>query len=279
MPITPPMNRVSAPLRIAAFVLLAGTLAFLPACTAVTSDNKPGADTQWISNGQSVAGLSVVLPDPVRNGPLPALEAIPAVPPALLVEVRQGLAIRSKPGGGSVVGFMPAASAQFGFRTYAWVIETSRHGRFGRVPIPYSRRTGTGWIPLKGLRRLHTAITVRADLSEHRITVERLGRVVFRTSAATGAPGTPTPPGRYFVTDRVPFARGSRYGSFAFGISNYQYRLPAGWQGGSQLAIHGTNAPSSIGHSVSTGCLRVSERALALLKPLLRLGTPVIIQR
>ena len=55
--------------------------------------------------------------------------------------------------------------------------------------------------------------------------------------------------------------------------------LPAGWSGGNQLAIHGTNDPSSIGTSASAGCLRVSARALERLKSLLRLGTPVVITR
>jgi lipoprotein-anchoring transpeptidase ErfK/SrfK len=174
---------------------------------------------------------------------------------------------------------MPAASPQFGFRTYAWVMRVSANGKYGRVPVPYSSRGGAGWIALRGLDRSHTRITVVADLSRHLITVERSGEVIARMKAATGAPWTPTPIGRYFVSDRVPFYRGSVYGSFAFGISGYQYRLPAGWHGGSQLAVHGTNAPGSIGLSVSAGCLRVSERNLAILKPLLRLGTPVIIQR
>jgi lipoprotein-anchoring transpeptidase ErfK/SrfK len=198
--------------------------------------------------------------------------------PALLVEVTHGLPITSKPGRGHQVGSMPSASPQFGFGTYAWVLSVSPNGRYGRVPVPYSSRGGTGWIALRGLHRLHTKISVHADLSRHQITVERLGRVILRMKAATGAAWTPTPTGRYFVTDLVPFSRGSSYGSFAFGISNYQYRLPAGWHGGSQLAIHGTNDPGSIGRSVSAGCLRVSERSLALLKPLLRLGTPVVIR-
>ncbi|MCD6020371.1 MAG: L,D-transpeptidase catalytic domain, partial [Actinomycetia bacterium] len=44
-----------------------------------------------------------------------------------------------------------------------------------------------------------------------------------------------------------------------------------------QLAIHGTNNPSSIGQSVSAGCIRVSETTLDRLLPLLEYGTPVII--
>jgi lipoprotein-anchoring transpeptidase ErfK/SrfK len=79
------------------------------------------------------------------------------------------------------------------------------------------------------------------------------------------------------VTDRVPFSAGSALGSFAFGISGIQPHLPAGWSGGNQLAIHGTNEPWSIGTSASAGCVRVSESALQRFEPLLRLGTPVVI--
>ena len=179
---------------------------------------------------------------------------------------------------GTQVGMMPAGSLQLGSPTFAWVISVTPNGRYGRVPIPYTGRAGTGWIRLRGLHRSHTWITVLADLSKHLIEVKRRGKVILRIRAATGAPGTPTPTGKYFVTDRVPFSAGSPYGTFAFGISGVQPRLASHWPR-NQLAIHGTNAPSSIGRSLSSGCLRVSERSLAALKPLLQLGTPVIIQR
>jgi lipoprotein-anchoring transpeptidase ErfK/SrfK len=120
-------------------------------------------------------------------------------------------------------------------------------------------------------------VRVEVDLSLHQVTVRRSGKVLFRAPGATGAPSSPTPVGEYFVTDRVPFSAGSALGSFAFGISGIQPRLPAGWSGGNQLAIHGTNNPSSIGQSVSAGCVRVSETTLARLLPLLGYGTPVII--
>ena len=117
---------------------------------------------------------------------------------------------------------------------------------------------------------------MHADLSERRITVTKFGRVLFGMPAAIGSGGSPTPPGEYFVTDRIAFSRGY-LGTFAFGISGIQPKLPPGWSGGNQLAIHGTNSPSSIGTPASAGCLRVSERSLDRLKPLLRLGTPVIV--
>jgi lipoprotein-anchoring transpeptidase ErfK/SrfK len=198
--------------------------------------------------------------------------------PALLVHVRHDIRVTSRPGGGKAVGIMPDGSKYYGFPIVAWVIERSVDGRYGLVTLPYSGSNRTGWIALRGLRPETTPITVVADLSRHEVTVERLDEVILRFPAATGAPGSRTPPGRYFVTDRVPFARGSFYGSFAFGISGIQTDLPPGWAGGNQLAIHGTNSPGTIGLSVSAGCLRVSEYALGKLRPLLKLGTPVVIK-
>jgi lipoprotein-anchoring transpeptidase ErfK/SrfK len=198
--------------------------------------------------------------------------------PSLLVSLMHDLRATSRPGGGHVVGYVPAGSKYYRIPTVAWVLQVSANGRFGRVPIPYTTRPRTGWISLKGLRRLHTPYVVYADLSRHLITVRKLGRIVLRTRAATGAPRSPTPSGRYFVTDRVAFNPRGPLGAFAFGISGIQTRLPPGWRGGNQLAIHGTNNPGSIGRSASAGCLRVSRAALERLKRILILGTPVIIQ-
>ena len=173
---------------------------------------------------------------------------------------------------------MPSGSRYYHTPSVAWVLEVSDNGRYGRVPIPYVSKPRTGWISLRGLRRSHTPYSVVADLSAHRLTVQKLDRVLFRVPMATGAPWSPTPPGRYFVTDRVPFAPGGPLGAFAFGISGIQPRLPMGWQGGNQLAIHGTSNPASIGRSASAGCLRVARTVLERLKRILKLGTPVVIR-
>lgn len=196
----------------------------------------------------------------------------------LLVEVEAAMPITARPGGGRVVGTMPAGSRFYGEPTVAWVRDVSDDGRFGLVDVPYVAGRVAGWIRLRGLGSSWTRISVVADLSEHRIEVLRGDVVLFRAPVATGAAVSPTPPGRYFVTDRVPFPGGGALGTFAFGISGIQPNLPPGWSGGDQLAIHGTNAPSTIGTSASAGCLRASERVLDRLLPLLRLGTPVIVR-
>ncbi|MDH4112081.1 MAG: L,D-transpeptidase [Actinomycetota bacterium] len=230
--------------------------------------------------------VSATTPAPESAGLEPAAGvAAPAAPRPdeptghLVVRVQRDLAVRAEPTAKArVVGTMPSGSKYYDVAVSAWVEEVSADGRWGRVEIPYVWPRRHGWIALRGLARHTTDIEVQVDLSEHRITVSKLGRELFAMPAATGTSVSPTPPGEYFVTDRIPFAGGS-LGTFAFGISGIQPNLPPGWTGGNQLAIHGTNAPSSIGRSASAGCLRVSERSLERLKPLLQLGTPVIVVR
>jgi L,D-transpeptidase catalytic domain len=189
-----------------------------------------------------------------------------------------GIDAHASPSRGSrVVGRVVAASKYYGASLVLWVMSVD-HG-WGRVELPYVWPRTSGWIPLDGLSRERTFIHVDVDLSEHRVRVFKHDGLLASAAAAIGAPSSPTPPGHYVVTDRVPFAAGGYLGSFAFGISGIQPRLPAGWSGGNQLAIHGTNAPSSIGTSSSAGCVRVSEATLDALKPLLRPGTPVVIHQ
>jgi lipoprotein-anchoring transpeptidase ErfK/SrfK len=209
--------------------------------------------------------------------------AAPVVQPAakhgteLVALIPRRLPILARPGAGPVVGWMPAFSPGFRQRTHALILRRTADHRFGLVRVPYEAGHQVGWIDLSGRSLSRTPIRVDADLSRHLLVVRRRGHVLFRTKAATGAPSTPTPTGRYFVTDRVAFPPSSDYGSFVFGLSGIQPHLPAGWSGGDQLAIHGTNEPWSIGRSVSAGCLRVSEPALQRLKRLLAPGTPVVV--
>lgn len=220
-----------------------------------------------------------------RAGAHPPEEA-PARPdrpePHLLVRARPGLVARARPdGGASVVGTVAHVSRFYHAPLVLWVEEVVRRGDrvWGLIELPYVFPRRDGWIDLQGLERSTTRVTVHVDLSEHEVTVERRGETLFRAPGATGAPVSPTPPGTYVVTDRVPFAAGSYLGTFAFGISGIQPNLPPGWSGGDQLAIHGTNTPWSIGKSVSAGCIRVAEGTIDRLRPLLQQGTPVIIVR
>ncbi len=276
---------------------LATALAGLLTVTTPVAAGLVGDSTAGPARGPRTAETAVAAP---RGGPYPPAPArattqvlaatseeadrarrdTTAPEPYLLVHARPGLGVHRNPWSGSpTVDTVATVSKYYRVPLVLWVEQTSRDGEWGRVELPYVWPRREGWIRLDGLRRETTWVRVEVDLSEHAVRVFKRDDLLFQVPGATGAPASPTPPGDYAVTDRVPFAPGGSLGSFAFGISGIQPRLPAGWSGGDQLAIHGTDSPGSIGQSVSAGCVRVSETSLDRLMPLLRLGTPVVIHR
>ncbi len=234
--------------------------------------------------GQPASGqIETVRPLGAAARVLPRLAIAEAAAPKLrplrcTIVDSAGASVRRWPGG-PALGTMSATSP-LGAHSWSWAVSTTRNHRWGRIVLPWKPNGQTGWIKLSGHTTIRTAIWVRADLSRRTVTLMK-GRgplVVFK--AAIGTSYTPTPTGHFSVTDLV--ATGDPYGPFgwyAFGLSGHQPNLPAGWSGGDQLAIHGTNNPASIGTAASAGCLRVSAAALTTLKRFLRLGTPVVIQR
>jgi lipoprotein-anchoring transpeptidase ErfK/SrfK len=216
------------------------------------------------------------LPEFVRA--LPQAQADERDETALVVEIPYALSITSKPGGGSVVGTMPSY-AKFGARMVAWVQELSKSGRYGKVTVPYTMNPkATGWIKVAGLKKTHIKYSILVDLSKHQLTLSKLGHPVMRVPAATGAPSTRTPPGRYHVADRWTSNPAGSLGAFVFALSGLQVNYPGASSGLYIMAIHGTNNPSTLGQSVSAGCVRVGAKAVQRLIPILRVGTPVVIQ-
>src|SRR5215210_194007 len=136
------------------------------------------------------------------------------------------------------------------------------------------------WVHRKaGLRLRRAAYSLHADLSERRLELHKGGRLIRSISVAIGRPGSETPTGRFAVTDKL---RGGNYGPYygccILALNAHQPRLPAGWQGGNRIAIHGTNSPGSIGSPGSAGCLRAADSDLEVLMRRVPLGTPVFIE-
>lgn len=225
----------------------------------------------------ATAAVPPVAPAPVdvqRRGGVPCAAA------HRIVVVTRESEIRARPATKQRFATLPASSKYLGTPMTAWVQEVSTDGAWGRVSVPWaSSVTRSGWVRLGAFSTRSTHTMVVADLSERRLRVYDRCREVVSVPIAVGRPGSPSPRGRFWVTDRVPVpgSQQGSFGSFAFGLSTIQPNLPAGWTGGNQMAIHGTGAPGSIGQAASAGCLRVSEAALAKLRPRLDLGTPVVI--
>jgi len=164
------------------------------------------------------------------------------------------------------------SSTEFGSpRTFA--LTRAGHGfRVITTELPNGR---TGWVDGGGALLLsRTRVSLDADLSARELRVHFGGRVVSTIRIGIGAPGTPTPTGRFAITDKL---RGSDY-SAAYGccilaLSGHQTNLPAGWTGGDRLAIHG----GTTGGAVSTGCLHAAEGDLRYLMRLVPLGAQIVV--
>ena len=148
-----------------------------------------------------------------------------------------------------------------------------------RVQLPIRPNGATGWVRADRVTLAAVRTRVVVDLSARRLTLFRDGRRVLTATVAVGAPATPTPTGRYYVNQRlIPTDPNGPFGPGAVGISAFSNVL-TGWAQGGPIAIHGTDAPWSIGHDVSNGCIRLPNATLRRVFSAALAGTPVVIQR
>jgi lipoprotein-anchoring transpeptidase ErfK/SrfK len=147
-----------------------------------------------------------------------------------------------------------------------------------RVQLPIRPNGASGFVTLAAVSVYPVRTRIEIDLSEHRLTLFRDGRRVLTTTAGTGAGGTPTPTGLYYVNQKLrPDDPAGAFGPGAIGISAFSPTL-TDWAQGGPVAIHGTNDPTSVGRSVSHGCVRIQNPVLRVLYRAARSGSPVVIR-
>ena len=187
------------------------------------------------------------------------------------------MALRKSPGGDAVALVGP--TTQFGSPRVLNV--AARRGPWLGVVTDEQPNGRLAWVKAKdpALRGSRTNWSLHADLSERSVELRRGGQTVKRLSVAVGTSTSPTPPGRYAVTDKITGSRyGAYYGCCILALTGHQTNPPPGWTGGDRLAIHGTDAPSTIGNAASAGCLRAADADLEVLMRLVPLGAPVIVR-
>jgi hypothetical protein len=198
----------------------------------------------------------------------------------LLARVRPGRApaLLSRPGGRIVA--RAGARTEFGGRRVLAVLR--RRGRWLGVSAPEVGNGRLAWVKADRSKLAfgRTPYTLVARLSRRELYLRRAGRTVRRVKVAVGAPGSPTPTGRFAVTDELPGSRyGGYYGCCVLALSAHQLHTPKDWTAGSRMAIHGTRAPGTVGKAASAGCLRARDRDLRALVRRVPVGTPVVIRR
>jgi hypothetical protein len=204
------------------------------------------------------------------SAPAPARE-----PAFQIAHVHKAIALRARPGGRVV--------ARLGRRTEFGSPETlavvRRRGSWLAV-VSTTRPNGRlAWVRAGSVRLSSTRFSLTLDLSRRRLVLKKGESVLRRMPVGVGRPGSPTPTGRFAVTDELAGASyGPYYGCCIIALSAHQPHLPAGWPGGDRIAIHGTNAPATIGAASSAGCAHARDSDLRVLMRRVPLGTPVFIR-
>jgi hypothetical protein len=145
------------------------------------------------------------------------------------------------------------------------------------IQIEYPARPNgqTGWVPRSALESLHTVdgylLVNRASL---RATLFRDGRAIFSAPIGVGKPSTVTPPGHFYVMDKLITLNDPEYGPYALGTSAYAPTLSE-WPGGGVVGIHGTDEPQLIPGRPSHGCVRMRNADITRLWSLIEVGTPI----
>jgi lipoprotein-anchoring transpeptidase ErfK/SrfK len=121
----------------------------------------------------------------------------------------------------------------------------------------------------------HVSRVVLVSIPDRKLAVIEDGDVVATFSVAVGAEVSPSPTGAFQIVSRVSNPTYYRPGTVI--PSGKDNPVGTRWVGLSQkgYGIHGTNAPRSVGHAASHGCIRLRNRDMEQLFTMVRVGDVV----
>jgi hypothetical protein len=213
-------------------------------------------------------------PKAIGTGERVARVRLPRDADALRIEARR-VSLYDRPQG-RVIGSVDRKT-EFGSPEFLQIV--GRQGEWIAVRHT-SLNDRTAWVKVRpnAFSWHEQAVSLEVDLSERQLRVKAGGARLRQISVAIGAPETPTPPGDYYVTDKLRGADfGPFYGCCILALSGRQPNLPRGWSGGDRLAIHGSPTPTW-GQNVSNGCFHAREADLRYLLRTVPLGTVVTVR-
>ncbi|CAO5248170.1 L,D-TPase catalytic domain-containing protein [Frankia sp. AgKG'84/4] len=145
-----------------------------------------------------------------------------------------------------------------------------------QVLLPVQPNGRTGWLRAAQVRASETPYRIVVSRGRHLLQLYNDGAQVAQVPVAIGTSDTPTPGGRFYLTEllRPPDPSGI-YGPYAFGLSGYSTSMSSFDGHQPVIGIHGTNDPALLGQDVSHGCIRLSNDAITHLAQTVPLGTPV----
>jgi hypothetical protein len=188
--------------------------------------------------------------------------------------------VRAKPSlAGRIVTTLPTGTTD-GTQNIVLVLsrtDISPRQSWYRVRLPILPNNKVGYVrpsDLGGLFIVHTHLYVnRGSMTA---TLKRSGKTIFKTRVGIGKSYWPTPPGEFYIRDKLTKFNTPFYGPVAFGTSARSPTL-TDWPGGGYVGVHGTNQPQIIPGRISHGCIRMRNAAILRLERLMPVGTPLTI--
>jgi lipoprotein-anchoring transpeptidase ErfK/SrfK len=156
-----------------------------------------------------------------------------------------------------------------------FLVEEQR-GDWLKVLLPVRPNGSSGWIRSSDVRLVVNPFRIEVDLSDRRLEVFQGNQLFMEDTVAIGAPGTPTPIGRFYIRVLLqPPTPDTVYGAYAYGLSSHSETLNEFNGGDAEVGIHGNNDTSALGKDVSNGCIRMDNDKITRLTKVLQMGTPV----
>lgn len=217
-----------------------------------------------------------------RSGQVSSTESasppVTGAPAAEIARVRgSGVGLYATPGAARPASTLSSPNAYGAVRV---LLVTGHSGDWLRVLLPTRPNGAQAWVRSSEVTLSSTTWRLVIRLGALRFAVYDGTRTVRTGQIAVGTKDTPTPPGRYYLTELLqsPNPDGD-YGPYAYGLSGHSPTLKHFGGGPAQLAVHGTNDPALLGHRVSHGCIRIRNADITYLAHHLVLGTPVTVTK
>jgi hypothetical protein len=149
-----------------------------------------------------------------------------------------------------------------------------------KVRLPILPNNSTGWVSAYALGTVTPVTThLYVDRETQTLWLQKNGKTIFKTRVGVGktAPGWgPTPPGQFYIRDKLTNFHNPFYGPVAFGTSARSAVLTE-WPGGGFIGVHGTDEPDLIPGFISHGCIRLKNAAILKLATMLKIGSPLTV--
>lgn len=272
------IGRVLRRIPVAVAILSAGVLVAVVLALAGGGDSRPtaageSAEAAGVDSGDLIDVLSDVdLPD---LAPEPSEDV--SGPRYLIARVRPGkqVVLHNRPRGRKLGPL--GQLTEFGSQRALWAQRV--HGDWFGVPVAELPNGQLAWIrdDRSRIEVYETRYSVVVDRSAQLLELHYGDLVLDSFGVTVGRPGSPTPLGRYSVTDGLAGEGvGPYYGCCVLALTGHQPNLPPDWIGGDRIAIHGT--PGTVGGAESAGCLRAADHDLVGLFARVPLGAPVFIR-